>query len=129
LLIRFGAGRKTSAGELTFPVPPADGALIDRRNEVIVVRCQARAFAFALSCPHQRTMLKWRESEQRFQCPRHKSMYRPDGAFVSGRATRGMDRLPVRLAGGDIVLDTTAAIRQDEDETAWNAAEIRLPAG
>jgi hypothetical protein len=40
-----------------------------------------------------------------------------------------MDRLPVRLAGGDIVLDTTAAIRQDEDETAWNAAEIRLPAG
>ena len=129
LPVRFRAGREADAGELTFPVPAADGALIDRRNEVIVVRCQARAFAFALSCPHQRTMLKWHESEQRFQCPKHKSKYRPDGVFISGRATRGMDRLPVRLAGGDIVLDTTAAIRQDEDEAAWNAAEIRLAAG
>ena len=73
-------------------------------------------------------MLKWREKERRFQCTKHKSRYRPDGIFVDGRATRGMDRYPLRMAGGKIVVDTTASIHQDEDEDAWNAAELRLPA-
>jgi Rieske Fe-S protein len=83
-------------------------------------------YAFALSCPHQRTMPKWRESDQRFQCPEHKSKYRPDGVFISGRATRRMDRYALRLADDGLVVDMGAVILQGENEPAWNAAAVQL---
>lgn len=127
LPVREGEGGRSKGTELRFPIPADDGVTIDRRNELILVRWQDAVYAFALSCPHQRTMLKWRESDQRFQCPKHKSKYRPDGVFISGRATRGMDRYALRLAGDGLVVETGAALHQDENETAWNAAAVRLP--
>lgn len=109
--------------ELKYPLPADDGATIDKPNEVIVVRWQSTVYAFALSCPHQRTMLKWRANNNQFQCPKHKSKYQPDGTFISGRATRGMDRYPVRIAGSTVIVDRTAKILQDENEQAWNRAK------
>jgi nitrite reductase/ring-hydroxylating ferredoxin subunit len=124
----FGSakGRSDRDGSVTYPLPTADGVTIDRDNEIILVRWSARIYAFALSCPHQRTMLKWREKDAVFQCTKHKSKYQPDGTFISGRATRGMDRYPVRVAGGSVTVDTSSAILQDEDESAWLAAAASL---
>ena len=114
----FGStkGRPGRDGSVTYPLPSTDGVTIDRDNEIILVRWDARLYAFALSCPHQRTMLKWRENDSVFQCTKHKSKYHPDGTFISGRATRGMDRYPVRISGGSAAVDTSSAILQDEDE-------------
>ncbi len=39
-----------------------------------------------------------------------------------------MDRYALRIADGGLVVDTGAAIHQDEDEPASNAAAVRLPA-
>jgi nitrite reductase/ring-hydroxylating ferredoxin subunit len=124
----FGSanGRPDRNGSVTYPLPSADGVTIDRDNEIILVRWDARLYAFALSCPHQRTMLKWRENDAVFQCTKHKSKYHADGTFISGRATRGMDRFPVRITGGSVTVDTSSAILQDEDETAWLAASAFL---
>jgi len=138
LLVGLGAGREQAEAQAlgvapvralafgeqkaTYPVPAADGVTIDREREVIVVRWQGKAYAFALSCPHQRTMLRWQEGDGRFQCPKHHSRYRPDGTFISGRATRGMDRYPVLLEGGKLVVDLARPIRQDRDRAAWTAA-------
>lgn len=121
LPIRFGAGRATGS-TLSYPVPASDSVTIDRENEIILVRWHEHLYAFALSCPHQRSMLKWREQEQRFQCTKHKSKYTPEGAFISGRATRGMDRYPLRVTGGNVNVDTSHRIEQDVDAQAWNAA-------
>jgi Rieske Fe-S protein len=71
-------------------------------------------------------MLKWRENESQFQCTKHKSKYQPDGTFISGRATRGMDRYPVRIARGSVSVDVSSVILQDEDEAAWQAASVTL---
>jgi nitrite reductase/ring-hydroxylating ferredoxin subunit len=124
----MAAGRPTAIrdGELAYPVPAADGATIDRDREVIVVRWRSRAYAFALSCPHQHTMLRWQPADARFQCPKHRSRYQPDGTFVSGRATRGMDRFPVRVHDGEILVDVARPIRQDHDRAAWDAAVAAL---
>src|SRR5690349_2145869 len=88
-----------------YPIPAVDGAQIDKDNEVIVTRWQGSVYAFALSCPHQNTALKWLDHDQRFQCPKHKSKYRPDGSFIEGRATRGMDRFSVKREGNAIAVD------------------------
>lgn len=121
-----GTGNRSHDGSVTYPLPGGDGVTIDRDNEIILVRWRAHLYAFAVSCPHQRTMLKWRENESQFQCTKHKSKYQPDGTFISGRATRGMDRYPVRIAGGSVSVDTSSAILQDEDEAAWEAASVTL---
>ena len=43
--------------------PPADGVQIDRDQEVILVRWQSAIYAFNLSCPHQRTALRWNQGD------------------------------------------------------------------
>ena len=82
-----------SKGELkTYAIPAADSVQIDHDADVILVRWENAVYAFNLSCPHQNTALRWVDASKRFQCPKHKSQYTPSGEFITGRATRGMDR-------------------------------------
>lgn len=117
------AGHKT----LSYPVPAADGADIDRDNEVILVRDKNEVYAFNLSCPHQNTALRWNETSMRFQCPKHHSQYEPDGEFITGRATRNMDRLAIRRdAANNIIVDPDTLYRSDEDVAEWKAAVVKV---
>jgi Rieske Fe-S protein len=119
-------GSKSRGGEVRYPIPASDGVTIDKPNEVVLVRWEGNVYAFALSCPHQRTMLRWIEKDGRFQCPKHKSKYEPDGSFISGRATRGMDRYRLRVEGSAIVVNTSATIRIDENAAAWTKASAKI---
>jgi nitrite reductase/ring-hydroxylating ferredoxin subunit len=110
----------------TYPIPAADGATIDREAEVILVRWQGSAYAFNLACPHQNTALRWFASDGRFVCPKHKSKYRPDGSFIEGRATRGMDRFTVKRDPAGILVDLDALHKQDADPKGWAAATVKL---
>ena len=116
-----------TATDARYPVPTADGVSMDEARQVIVARQGTRVFAFARSCPHERSALRWRQRDGRFQCPKHESKYTPDGTFTSGRATRNMDRYPVSLAGGMLVVDLTRTIRSDAERAAWDAAVVNLP--
>jgi nitrite reductase/ring-hydroxylating ferredoxin subunit len=125
--IRAGAAIRIWGNEHSYPVPPADGAVIDKHNEVILVRYAGAVYAFALSCPHQNTGLRWLGDDSRFQCPKHKSKYQPDGTFMSGKATRNMDRYAVRRKGKHIVVDLGVLIRSDKEPERWAAARFTLP--
>lgn len=114
------------ASTVTYPVPSADGVSIDRDNQVILVRWQNVAYAFNLACPHQNTALEWDDADHRFQCPKHHSKYEPDGTFISGRATRAMDRLGIRLQATSLVVDLDAFYRQDQNAEQWKAAFVTL---
>ncbi len=126
LPIRFGHALTAIGDERSYPIPESDGATIDRDNEVIVVRFEQKAYAFNLSCPHQHTALRWHPEDVQFQCPKHHSRYRPDGSFVSGRATRGMDRFALRRQGGNLVVDLDQLFRQDRDPAGWGSAVVSL---
>lgn len=116
-------GRKT----LSYPLPAVDGADIDRDNEVILVRYKNEVFAFSLGCPHQNVALRWNETDMRFQCPKHHSQYQPSGEFITGRATRNMDRLAIRRdAANNIIVDPDTLYQSDEDEAQWKAAVVKL---
>jgi nitrite reductase/ring-hydroxylating ferredoxin subunit len=116
----------TSGNELTYPVPEADGATIDRDNGVIVVRFQGKAFAFNLSCPHENAAVRWKASVTRFECSRHDSRYLADGTYTSGRATRNMDRFLVKRNGNTLVVDVSRLIQSDTQKAQWEAAAIAL---
>jgi len=122
------AGRpiEASGNELTYPVPEADGATVDRDNGVIVVRFQGKAFAFNLSCPHENAAVRWKAAVARFECSRHDSRYQLDGVYTSGRATRNMDRFPVKLNGNTLVVDISRLIQSDSQKAQWEAAAVAL---
>ena len=82
-----------------YPIPAGDSVSIDADNGVILVRWTGKVYAFNLACPHQNTALRWNAGDSQFQCPKHHSKYQPDGTFVSGRATRGMDRFTITRSG------------------------------
>ena len=94
-----------------YPWPAADGVTIDRKEQVIIVRYKGQVFAFNLSCPHENTALKWLPKDMRFQCPKHESKYQPNGTFMSGRATRNMDRLAIRHDGASLLVDLSHIIK------------------
>ncbi|HEV8236844.1 MAG TPA: hypothetical protein VGP84_19660 [Gemmatimonadaceae bacterium] len=56
----------------------------------------------------------------------HERQYQPNGVFITGRATRGMDRFSVRRDGNKVVVDVNAMHKQDEDPSGWNAAVVKL---
>jgi nitrite reductase/ring-hydroxylating ferredoxin subunit len=114
------------ADERKYPVPAADGVTIDRDNQVILARFQGAVYAFNLACPHEHTALRWRDGDGRFQCPRHSSKYKPDGTFISGRATRNMDRFAIRQEGSAIVVDLSRLFESDKQAADWAAAMVRL---
>ena len=118
--------RLPNGKDVTYPIPAADGATIDKDNDVILARYQGKVYAFGLACPHQNTALRWLEPEGRFQCPKHKSKYAPDGTFLSGRATRSMDRYAVRKDGANVVANVDTLYEQDKQATEWQAAFVAV---
>jgi len=114
------------AAERTYPLPPADSVSIDRVAQVILVRAANHVYAFALSCPHQNAAVKWVEKANRFQCTKHDSKYEPDGIYISGRATRNLDRFPIRRAADTVVVETSRVFQSDKDAAGWNAATITV---
>lgn len=117
-----------SADEKKYPLPATDGVLVDADNDLIVARVGNNAFAFSIACPHQSTAVKWLGDDHIFQCPKHKSKFTPTGELISGKAERNLDRLPVKLDGTTLVVDTSREIRSDKDLEGWKAALVIIPA-
>ena len=124
LPISFGAGTG-ARDDKTYPIPQADGVVIDKDESVIIARFDGRVYAFSLACPHQNTALRWEASVKRFQCPKHKSRYKPDGEFIDGRATRGMDRFAVRRDGDKLAVNLDALYEEDKN-AEWKTAFVQL---
>jgi len=124
LPVAWGTPSTHAGEELTYPIPSADGATIDRDNSVIVVRFQGKVFAFNLSCPHENAAVRWKPALERFECSRHDSVYSVAGVYTSGRATRNMDRFPVKLSGSSIVVDVSRLIQSDSQKAEWEAAVV-----
>lgn len=124
---RFVTALSSRAAERSYAIPALDGVQIDKENEVILSRVGKHVFAFVLACPHQNTALRWEAGDNRFQCPKHKSRYTPEGVFIEGRATRSMDRYAVRLSGSAIVVDVDKVIQEDMEKPSWQQAVVILP--
>lgn len=126
LPLSLGRALLVREDEITYPLPTADGTTIDQDNEVILVRWKNAVYAFNLSCPHQNTALRWLQADGRFQCPKHKSKYQPDGTFMSGRATRNMDRFAVRKEAGKLVVNVAKLYESDKQRVLWDEAQVTV---
>lgn len=62
-------------------------------------------------CVHLGCKVPWCKSSQWFECPCHGSKYNRVGEKKGGPAPRGLDRFPVTVSGGKIVIDTGTVIQ------------------
>ena len=62
-------------------------------------------------CVHLGCSVPFCDTSLLFECPCHGSKYRLSGEYYQGPAPRGLDRFPVTIKGGKVVVDTGA--RQD----------------
>ncbi len=115
-----------SGSDRAYPIPPADGVAIDRDAQVILVRASGHIYAFALSCPHQNAAVKWVAQGNRFQCTKHDSRYQVDGVHTAGRATRNLDRYPIRRGDNVVHVDISRVFRSDADLPGWTAASLTV---
>ena len=123
--VTFATGGQ-SGNDRAYPMPVADGVTIDRGAQVILVRAGGHVYAFALSCPHQNAAVKWVAQDNRFQCTKHDSRYQFDGVHTSGRATRNMDRYPIRRDGDVVHVDVSHVFQSDKDSAGWTAASVPI---
>ena len=109
-----------------YPMPAADGVFFDKDNSLILARTGGRVYAFSLACPHQNTALRWSAEDKEFQCPKHKSLYKADGTFIEGRATRAMDRLGIRRDGSFVVVNIDSFYQADLNKAQWSSAYVAV---
>ena len=65
LIAGSGEGNERSFRAL----PAADGVIIDRKTQVILVRYRRQqVYAMAMACPHEQAGVKWVKKDGRFQC-------------------------------------------------------------
>jgi cytochrome b6-f complex iron-sulfur subunit len=77
-----------------------------REGRLFVSRSQGQLFALSQACPHLACRVPYCEASGRFQCPCHGSEFTLAGEWINGPAPRGMDRYPIEIRDGVVVVDT-----------------------
>ncbi|MDZ4828110.1 MAG: Rieske 2Fe-2S domain-containing protein [Actinomycetota bacterium] len=62
-------------------------------------------------CVHLGCKVPWCQTSQWFECPCHGSKYNRVGEKKDGPAPRGLDRFPVSIDGGDVMIDTGIVVQ------------------
>lgn len=76
-----------------------------REGHLYVTRARGELFAISQKCPHLGCRVPFCEGSGLFECPCHGSVYNAAGEYVSGPAPRGMDRYPVAIENGKVVVN------------------------
>lgn len=71
---------------------------------------EAGVTALSQRCVHLGCRVPWCQTSQWFECPCHGSKYNRVGEKKDGPAPRGLDRWPVVVEGGNLVIDTAGTV-------------------
>jgi cytochrome b6-f complex iron-sulfur subunit len=75
-----------------------------------VTQYQGGLRALYQKCPHLGCRVPFCDTAQQFQCPCHGSIYNIIGEYVGGPTPRGLDRFPIRIQDGRVLVDTSDLI-------------------
>jgi cytochrome b6-f complex iron-sulfur subunit len=84
------------------------------------------ALVMSWKCPHLGCTVPWVESEGRFNCPCHGSIYNAKGEVLAGPAPRPLDIYPAEVVGNELIVDTSRVIERSAYD---NAQVVKLPPG
>lgn len=71
---------------------------------------EGKLLALYQKCPHLGCRVPFCDRSMQFECPCHGSIYTMKGEYVAGPAPRGLDRFPIAIREGKVVVDTGTII-------------------
>ncbi|HWI53796.1 MAG TPA: Rieske 2Fe-2S domain-containing protein [Symbiobacteriaceae bacterium] len=77
-----------------------------REGKFYLTRSEAGLMALYWKCVHLGCTVPWNETQGKFMCPCHGSVYTIDGQNVAGPAPRPLDMMEIKVAGQDITVNT-----------------------
>jgi cytochrome b6-f complex iron-sulfur subunit len=84
-----------------------------------VVRAQDGGFvALYQKCTHLGCAVPWEPALGQFVCPCHASAFERDGEVINPPAPRPLDRFPVSIVAGEVLVDTGQRIERDHASAA-----------
>jgi cytochrome b6-f complex iron-sulfur subunit len=95
--------------------------------ESIVAGMEAGVVALFQKCPHLGCRVPWCQTSQWFECPCHGSKYNRVGEKKGGPAPRGMDRFPVDIAAGSVIINTAIVVQGPAIGTNTTGQEAEGP--
>ena len=75
-------------------------------GQFFVSRLDEGLLAMWHRCTHLGCTVPWIESEGRFNCPCHGSIFNTRGEVLAGPAPRPLDLFPIEVHGGEVWVDT-----------------------
>jgi cytochrome b6-f complex iron-sulfur subunit len=78
-------------------------------------------------CVHLGCRVPWCQNSQWFECPCHGSKYNRVGEKKGGPAPRGLDRFPVEVAGGTVIINTGLVVQGPSIGTNTTGQEAEGP--
>ena len=102
----FGGKLRTIAASR---VPETDVVEV-RSAQTWLTQVDGEILALWWRCPHLGCRVPWCDSSGQFECPCHGSHFNRAGEHRAGPAPRGMDRFPVEVVDGTVVVDTGTVI-------------------
>jgi cytochrome b6-f complex iron-sulfur subunit len=95
------------------PYPKADVAKAQKVYPSTITAGMAQGYvAIYQKCVHLGCRVPWCQTSQWFECPCHGSKYNRVGEKRGGPAPRGLDRFPLEVSGGSIIVDKSAGAIQ-----------------
>ncbi len=76
---------------------------------VELIRGPESVVARSLWCTHMGCEVRWRPDDRTYRCRCHDGAYDEDGEPIAGPPPRPLRRLPTRLEGGDVVVESRVA--------------------
>ena len=69
--------------------------------------------AFSAICTHLGCTVQWHPEEKKFICPCHQGIYDFNGNVLSGPPPRPLEKLPVKLRDGQVLV-LTNSIKEEQ---------------
>ncbi len=92
--------------QLDYVTTIRDGWMETKSHKAIwaVKQADGQVTVFSPICTHLGCGYRWDEGDRKFKCPCHGSVYDAAGTVLAGPAPRRLDRLPVKIENGRLLV-------------------------
>ncbi len=97
--------------------PPGSATPFNSGRFYLVRLQDGGLLALYRKCTHLGCAVPWDQAEGKFICPCHASAFESDGRVINAPAPRPMDRFPITVDDGVIMVDTGTIIQRDQSSS------------
>ena len=110
-----------------YPISDVPKAKAVQAYSAVLEGYEGGVVALYQKCVHLGCRVPWCKPSQWFECPCHGSQYNRVGEKKGGPAPRGLDRFPVTVEGGVVIVDTKTIVQGPPIGTNTTGQEAEGP--